>query len=152
MVKPIPDGYEAVTPYLIVDGAAAALEFYKGAFGAEEVHRIETGDGRIGHAEIRIGKGMVMLADPFPEIGAAAPEAGAAVPVSLTFYCEDVDALVVRALRLGAQLRGEIEDKFYGDRMASLLDPFGHTWHVATHIEDVAPDELARRAKAAIGG
>ncbi len=152
MVKAIPDGYEAVTPYLIVDGAAAAIDFYVAAFGATELFRLPSPDGRIGHAELRLGKGVIMLADPFPEMDAVAPEAGKPTPVTFVFYCDDVDAVAARAVALGASLRGAIEDKFYGDRMATLLDPFGHRWHVSTHVEDVAPDELDRRAKAAMGG
>ncbi|PWR20193.1 VOC family protein [Zavarzinia aquatilis] len=152
MVKAIPDGYEATTPYLIVDGAAAAIDFYVAAFGATELFRIAAPGDRIGHAELRLGRGVIMLADPFPEMGALPPEKGKPVPVSFVFYCADVDAVAARAVALGARLRGAIEDKFYGDRMASLIDPFGHCWHVSTHVEDVAPDELDRRAKAAMGG
>lgn len=151
MVNPVPDGYEAVTPYLIVDGAARAIDFYVQAFGAVELLRMAAPGDRVGHAELRLGRGVVMLADPLPEMGALSPEPGRPVPVSFVFYCADVDAVAARAVALGAVLKGPIEDKFYGDRMATLVDPFGHCWHVSTHVEDVPPDELARRARAAGG-
>ncbi|PWR18829.1 VOC family protein [Zavarzinia compransoris] len=153
MVKPIPDGYEGVTPYLIVEGAARAIDFYRAVFDAVELFRIGAGGDRIGHAELKFGQGIIMLADPFPEYGALAPVPGAAgASVSFTFYCPDVDDLVARAVAAGAVLRSPAEVKFYGDRMASLVDPFGHVWHVATHVEDVSPDELERRAAAQAGG
>ncbi|MDD3444059.1 MAG: VOC family protein [Zavarzinia sp.] len=152
MVKAIPDGYEAVTPYLIVDGAAAAIDFYTAAFGAVELFRMPGRDGGIGHAELRIGGGIIMLADPHPELGAVAPVRGGGSACSLMFYCADVDTVATKAVGLGAVLRTPVEDKFYGDRMTTLVDPFGHFWHVATHVEDVPPDELERRAAAVHGG
>ncbi|MCF4165388.1 VOC family protein [Zavarzinia compransoris] len=152
MVKAIPDGYEAVTPYIIVDGASAAIDFYVSVFGAVELFRIAAPGGRIGHAEVRIGGGVVMLADPHPEMGAVAPVKGAGSAYTLMFYCPDVDAVVAKAEAAGAEVRSPAEDKFYGDRMATLADPFGHVWHVSTHIEDVDPEELSRRAAAMYGG
>lgn len=151
MVNPVPQGYEGVTPYLIVDGAAAAIEFYRAVFGAVELFRIPADEGRIGHAELKIGQGIIMLADPFPALGAVPPVKGAGASVSFTFYTADVDALVARAVAAGAVVKSPVELKFYGDRMGALIDPFGHVWHVATHVEDVPPDELERRA-AALGG
>lgn len=151
MVKPVPEGYEGVTPYLIVEGAAAAIDFYRGVFGAVELFRIPAEGGRIGHAELKFGQGIIMLADPFPDLGAVAPVKGAGAAVSFTVYTADVDALVARAVAAGAEVKSPVELKFYGDRMGALIDPFGHVWHVATHVEDVSPDELERRA-AALGG
>jgi PhnB protein len=148
-VKPIPEGYHSVTPYLIVKGAARALEFYERAFGAVELTRIDHHDGRLGHAEIKIGDSHVMLADEFPEMGARSAHAIGGSPISLVVYVNDVDAVVPRAVAAGAKLSRPIADQFYGDRMGTIEDPFGLTWHVATHVEDVAPDELQRRAAAA---
>jgi PhnB protein len=146
-VQPIPEGYHSVTPYLAVQGAARAIEFYKQAFGAQELFRMEQPDGRIGHAELQIGNSRVMLADEFPEINHRGPHSLGGTPVGLMLYIENVDAVVARAAGAGATIVRPIENKFYGDRMASLLDPFGHLWHIATHVEDVPPDELTRRAK-----
>jgi len=147
-VKPIPDGYRTLTPYLIVDGAARALDFYKRAFGAEETVRMEAPGGKIGHAEMRIGDCVVMLADEHPEIGARGPLGLGGSPVSLLLYTPDVDAVVKRAVAAGAQLTAPVENKFYGDRMGGLTDPFGHKWYVATHVEDVTPDEMKKRMAA----
>lgn len=146
MVKPIPEGYHSVTPYLVVDGAADAIEFYKKAFGAEEVLRMPMGD-RIGHAEIKIGDSHVMLADEFPERDIRGPQARGGTSTSLMIYVDDVDRTFKQALDAGARTDGdmEVKDQFYGDRSGSLIDPFGHKWTVATHIEDVAPDEMQRR-------
>jgi PhnB protein len=146
MAKPIPDGYHALTPYLICADAARAIAFYKAAFGAAERMRLGAPGGRVGHAEVTIGDCTVMLADEHPEMGARAPRSIGGSPVSLVLYVPDVDATVQRALAAGATLQRAVEDKFYGDRMGSILDPDGHIWHVATHIEDVAPEELRRRA------
>lgn len=151
MVMPVPEGYEGVTPYLIVDGAAAAIAFYRDVFGAVEMFRIPAEGGRIGHAELKLGRGVIMLADPFPDLGAVPPVKGAGAAVSFTFYTPDVEALVARAVAAGAEVKSPVELKFYGDRMGALIDPFGHVWHVATHVEDVSPEELERRA-AALGG
>ncbi|HEY1378108.1 MAG TPA: VOC family protein, partial [Gemmataceae bacterium] len=143
-VKPIPDGYHTVTPYVIVKGAAGALDFYKKAFGATELFRMPGPDGRIGHAEIRIGNSPLMLADECPEMGAQAPQAGSKPPVSFYLYVDNVDAFVDRAVTAGAKLTRPITNMFYGDRVAGLECPFGHSWGVATHVEDVPPDELNR--------
>ena len=149
MVKPIPDGYHSVTPYIIVDDAAAAIDFYTKAFGATEVLRLPMGD-KIGHAEIRIGDSHVMLADEFPERDIRGPKARGGTTSSLMIYVDDVDATFSRALGAGAQTDGDmaVKDQFYGDRSGTLVDPFGHKWTVATHIEDVPPQELEARMKA----
>ena len=152
MVKPIPEGYARVTPYLIVDGAAAAIDFYKSVLGATERMRMGGPDGKVGHAELEIGNSVIMLADEHPEIDALGPKTVGGTPVSLMVYVEDVDSVFERAIEAGAQARQPIEDKFYGDRSGSFEDPFGHGWHVATHVEDVPPDEMARRAAEFSGG
>lgn len=145
-VQPIPAGYHAVTPYLIVDGAARAIEFYVRAFGAVEVMRVDAGGGKLGHAEIKIGDSTVMLADEHPEMGFKGPKAYGGTPVSLAVYVPDADATFARALSLGAKELRAVANQFYGDRSGTLVDPFGHVWNIGTHVEDVAPDELARRA------
>jgi len=149
-VKPIPEGYHSVTPYLTIRGAAKALDFYKEAFGATEIMRIDGPDGRLGHAEIRIGNSIVMLSDEYPELGCTGPATLGGSSVALMVYVPDVDRTVAQAVAAGAKLERPVEDKFYGDRMGSLKDPFGHNWHIATHKEDIAPDELARRAEKAM--
>ena len=151
-VRPIPEGYGAVTPYLIVNGAARAIEFYKQAFGATETFRMERPDGRVGHAEIKIGDSHVMLADEHPEMGARGPQAIGGSPISLVLYVEDVDATVNRAVEAGAKLTRPVANQFYGDRTGGVEDPFGHAWYVATHVEDVAPEEMQKRAAAAHQG
>ncbi|MBI1789007.1 MAG: VOC family protein [Acidobacteria bacterium] len=148
-VKPIPDGYHSVTAYLIVKDAAGALEFYKQAFGATEVLRMPDPSGRIGHAEIQIGDSKVMLADEFPERGHRGPESVGGSPVSFHLYVEDVDATVDRAVAAGAKLVRPVANQFYGDRTGGVKDPFGHDWYIATHVEDLSPEELQRRAAAA---
>jgi PhnB protein len=147
-VKPIPDGYHAVTPYLVVKGGARAIEFYTRAFGAKELFRMPEPDGRIGHAELQIGDSRVMLADEHPEIGARSPQSIGGSPVTIHLYVPDVDATVARAVEAGAKLTRPVKDQFYGDRNGGLTDPFGHVWFVATHVEDVPADELERRAAA----
>lgn len=147
-VKPIPEGYHSVTPYLIVDGAAAAIEFYTKVFGATEVMRMPAPGGRIGHAEIKIGDSHVMLADEDPEMNARSPKAVGGSPLSLLLYVEDVDKTVQRAVAAGAKLERPVEDKFYGDRMGGIEDPFGHHWYVGTHIEEVSPEEMKKRMAA----
>jgi PhnB protein len=147
-VKPIPEGYHSVTPYLVVRGAARALDFYKQAFGAIELLRMEAPDNRIGHAEIRIGDSHIMLADEHPEMGAKSPETWGGSPVSLMLYVEDVDRVFAQAVEAGAVVERPLANQFYGDRTGGLKDPFGHVWYVATHIEDVSPEEMDRRAKA----
>ena len=147
-VRRIPEGYEGPTAYLIVDGAADAIDFYKRAFGAKEVGRFPTPDGKIGHADIRIGEGHVMLADASPEMGARAPGAYGGTPVSLCVYVEDVDELVEQAVAAGAKVIRPVADQFYGDRTAGLKDPFGHVWYFMTHVEDVSEEEMRRRMAA----
>lgn len=147
-VKPIPDGHNGVSPYLIVDGAARAIDFYTKAFGARELFRHVAPGGKVGHAEVRIGDTVVMLADVHPEADAHAPAHYGGSPVSLHLYVEDVDKVAERAVAAGARIKRPVADQFYGDRLGSLEDPFGHTWHVSTHIEDVSPEELDRRAAA----
>ncbi len=144
-VSPIPAGYHSVTPYLIVKGAAQAIEFYKAAFGAVELFRLEMENGVLGHAEIKIGDSCVMLADEFPDMGALGPQSMGGSPVSLLIYMPEVDAVFARAIAAGATLKKPVQDQFYGDRSGMLTDPFGHSWSIATHIEDVAPEEMTRR-------
>ena len=145
-VKPIPDEYRGATPYLCCRDAARAIEFYKQAFGASELMRIAQPDGRIGHAEFRIGEAVVMLADEFPEMGVRSPQTIGGSPVSIHVYVEDVDAIAKRAVAAGAKLVRPVEDQFYGDRNCKLEDPFGHVWMISTHKEDVAPEEMKKRA------
>jgi PhnB protein len=146
-VKPVPEGYHSVTPYLIVDGAAKAIEFYKTAFGAVELMRMPGPGGKIGHAEIKIGNSPIMMADEHPEIGARGPQSFGGSPMMLMVYLDDVDAVVQRAVAAGATLVRPLENKFYGDRSGTLKDPFGHQWEIATHVEDVPPEEMERRSK-----
>jgi PhnB protein len=148
MPKKIPDGYHTVTPYLIVDGAADAIEFYKRAFGAKEEGRFEAPGGKIGHAEIRIGDSPIMLADEYPTMGYLGPKARGGTPVSLMIYVEDVDSVFKRAIATGATEQQAVKDQFYGDRSGTLVDPFGHVWTIATHVEDVAEEEMQRRLAA----
>jgi PhnB protein len=148
--KPVPEGYHTATPYLIVHDAARALDFYQRAFGAKELMRFAAPDGKIGHAEIRIGDSVIMLADEYPDMGYRSPRALGGSPVSILLYVEDVDALFSRALAVGAIQTRALENQFYGDRTGTLTDPFGHVWTLATHVEDVPPDELQRRAAAAM--
>jgi len=148
--RPIPEGYQAITPYLIVTGAASAIEFYKHAFGAKELMRIPHPDGRIGHAELQLGDSRIMLADEFPEMGARSPMSLGGTPVHILFYVEDVDAVTTRALAAGAKMLRPVKDQFYGDRTGTLNDPFGHQWTIATHKEDVSADEIRKRAAAGV--
>ena len=143
-VKPIPDGYHTATPYLICKGAAKALDFYKKALGAEEIMRFDMG-GQIGHAEIRIGNSMIMLADEHPDMGYKSPQSYGGTPVSLVLYVEDADALVQRAIGAGAKELRPVQDQFYGDRSGTVADPFGHVWTISTHKEDVPEEEMKRR-------
>ncbi len=144
-VKAIPDGYHTATPYLVMKGAAKAIEFYKAAFGAKEMLRMEMPNQRIGHAEIKIGDSIIMLADEFPEMGVKGPEAFGGTPVSILLYVADVDAMMKQAVAAGAKIERPLKDQFYGDRSCVLVDPFGHKWSLATHIEDVPPEEMSRR-------
>jgi PhnB protein len=146
-IKPIPDGYHSITPYLIVNGAANAIDFYKHAFGAVELMRMPGPDGKLGHAEIRIGDSVIMLADEHPEMGYRSPKSLGGSAVSLVVYVERVDDVFGRAVAKGAKQLQPIKDQFYGDRSGTLQDPFGHTWTVATHVEDVPPEEMRRRAE-----
>ena len=145
---PIPPGYDGVTPYLYIRGAAKALDFYKRAFGARELMRMDGPDGKIGHAEIAIGKAIVMLADESPAMDALSPETIGGTASSFLVYVPDVDAVFQQALKAGAKELSPVENKFYGDRMGMLTDPFGHQWAIGTHIEDVSPEEMGRRAAA----
>jgi PhnB protein len=145
-VKPIPEGYPRVSPYLVVDGAQKAIEFYTTVLGFTERMRMPGPDGRIGHAELQLDGSVVMLADEFPEVGAKAPSAYGGSPVSLSVYVEDVDATFGRATEAGGTVVRPLENQFYGDRSATFDDPFGHRWTIHTHIEDVSPEEMARRA------
>jgi PhnB protein len=149
-VQPIPEGYHTATPYLAVDDAAEALEYYKKAFGAKERGRMEAPDGKIGHAEIQIGDSLVMLSDPFPQASTRTPKELGGTTASVFLYVEDVDAFVQKAVDAGATVAMEVADQFWGDRFGTITDPFGHVWSVATHIEDVPPEEMAERAKAAM--
>jgi len=144
----LPQGYHNVTPYLIIDGAAAALDFYRTAFGAQEVMRMPSPDGRIGHAEILVGTSHVMLADEHPDMGYRGPQAYGGTPVSLMVYVPDVDATFAKAISAGATELRAIANQFYGDRSGTLQDPFGHVWTISTHVEDVSPEEIERRLAA----
>ena len=148
--QPIPEGYHTVTPYLAVDDAAEAIEYYTKAFGAKERARMETPDGKIGHAELDIGDSLVMLSDPFPQASTRSPKELGGTSVSVFMYVEDVDAVVKQAVDAGAKVTMEVADQFWGDRFGSVMDPFGHLWSIATHVEDVPPEEMAERAKAAM--
>jgi PhnB protein len=151
-VKPIPDGYHSVTPYLIPHDATAALEFYKKALGAVELMRFPAPGGKIGHAEIKIGDSPVMLADENPEMNARSARTIGGSPISLMVYVKDVDALVAQAVAAGAKLVRPVANQFYGDRTGGIDDPFGFHWYIATHVEDVSPDELKKRAEKAMSG
>jgi PhnB protein len=150
MVNPIPDEYPRVMPYLIVDGAVAAIDFYTSVFGATERMRMPGPNGRIGHAELQIGDSVIMLADENPEMAIHGPKTIGGTPVTLHVYVEDSDAAFERALNTGAKSLRPVENQFYGDRSGQFEDPFGHKWNVATHIEDVPPDEMEKRAAAAM--
>jgi len=147
-VKPIPEGYHSVTPYLIVRGGSDAIEFYKRAFGATELFRFPAPDGKVGHAEIKIGDSPIMLADEYPQMGYNSPQSIGGSPVSLMIYVDEVDTVFSRAIEAGATVKEAVQDKFYGDRIGSVVDPFGHVWHIATHKEDVSIEEMQRRAQA----
>ena len=146
--RPIPKGYHAVTPYLSVQGAAAAISFYKKVFGAKEIMRMPGPRGTIGHAEIQIGDSRIMLADEFPEMNFRSPRSVGGTPVTIHLYVQDVDKVAKKAIAAGAKILRPVTDQFYGDRTGSVEDPFGHVWHLATHIEDVPMKELKKRARA----
>ena len=145
-VQPIPAGYHSVTPYLSIQGAAKAIEFYKKALGAKEIMRMPGPDGKIGHAEIRVGDSRVMLADEHPPLDFLAPPSRGGSTVHLHIYVRDVDAQVEKAVAAGAKLERPVADQFYGDRLGTIQDPFGHVWHIATHKEDLSPAEMRKRA------
>lgn len=144
-VPAIPDGYHTVTPYLIIKGAVKALDFYKRAFGARELFRMADPNGRIGHAEIKIGDSPIMLADEMPEMSYRSPQTLGGTPVSILLYVEDVDKQFATAVTAGATVVRPVKDQFYGDRSGTLADPFGHVWTIATHKEDVSQEEMAKR-------
>ena len=150
-VKPIPEGYHTVTAYLIVKGAANAIDFYTKAFGATELFRMADPSGKVGHAEIKIGDSHIMLADEYPEMDARSPQAIGGTPVGLMLYLQDCDSVVAKAVSLGAKVAKPVQDQFYGDRSGTILDPFGHKWTIATHKEDVSPEEMQKRAAALFG-
>ena len=151
-VKPIPDGYPRVIPYLYIDGAAAAIDFYTSVLGASERMRMPAPGGMIGHAELEIGDSVIMLSDEWPDMGVLGPKAVGGSPVTMSVYVEDVDSVFDRAVQGGAKVIRPVENQFYGDRSGQFEDPFGHKWSVATHVEDVPPEEMGRRAAEAMGG
>jgi PhnB protein len=146
-VKPIPEGYQTVTPYLVIKGAAAAIDNYKKTFGATVRMQMDAPGGTIGHAELLIGGSMIMLADEFPDMGFRGPKAFGGSPVSLMLYVPNVDEVFKRAVNAGAKELRPVSDQFYGDRMGTLEDPFGHVWTIGTHVEDVSPEEMRRRSE-----
>ena len=150
-VKPIPDGYHSVTPYLIIKGAADAIDFYKKAFGATELFRMDH-EGKVGHAELKIGDSPIMLADESTEMGYKSPTTLGGTPVSIMIYVDDVDTIFKQAIGAGGEQQKAVQDQFYGDRSGTLKDPFGHVWHVATHVEDVSPQEMEKRMAAGAHG
>jgi PhnB protein len=148
--QPIPEGYSTISPYLAVDDAAEAIAYYKKAFGAEETVRMAAPDGKIGHAELKIGDSHVMLSDPFPQASTTPPKELGGTSASVFMYVEDVDAVVQKAVDAGATVTMEVEDQFWGDRFGSITDPFGHSWSIATHVEDLTSEEIEERGKAAM--
>ncbi len=151
-VKPIPEGYPRVTPYLHVDGAADAIDFYVNILGAKERMRMPGPDGKLGHAELEIGESIIMLADEFEDMGVRGPKSIGGSPVTIHVYVEDVDSTFAAAVEAGATALREPEDKFYGDRGGDFEDPWGHRWSIATHVEDVPPDQMEERMKEAMPG
>jgi len=148
--QPIPEGYSTISPYLAVDDAAEAIAYYKKAFGAEETVRMDAPDGKIGHAELKIGDSHVMLSDPFPDASTTPPKELGGTSASIFMYVDDVDAVVQKAVDAGATVTMEVDDQFWGDRFGSITDPFGHSWSIATHVEDLTPEEIEERGKAAM--
>ena len=151
-VNPIPDGYPRVIPYLSVEGASDAIDFYTRVLGAKERMRMPGPQGKVGHAELEIGDSVVMLAESFPEMGGRTPKDLGGTPVTVMVYVEDVDDVFQRAIQAGATEERKVEDQFYGDRAGQFIDPFGHKWFVATHVEDVPPEEMQKRMQGAMGG
>jgi PhnB protein len=150
-VKPIPEGFHNITPYLFVRSAASAIDFYKNIFGATEIMRMTGSNGKIMHAELRIGDSIVMLADENPQTGVMSPQTIGGFSVGMHLYVENVDQVIQKAVESGAKLLRPIKNQFYGDRSGTVLDPFGHMWSVATHVEDVSPEEMRKRMTAAVG-
>ena len=148
--KPIPEGFHTVSPYLAVDDAARAIEYYLKAFGAKELVRMEAPGGKVGHAELELGDSRIMLSDPFPQASTRPPKELGGTSASVFMYVEDVDAVVKRAVDAGATVTMEVANQFWGDRFGTITDPFGHVWSIATHVEDVPPVEMVERAKAAM--
>ena len=151
-VQPIPDNFPRVAPYLCVDGAAAAIDFYSRVLGATERMRMPAPEGKIGHAEIELGYSVIMLSDEHPDMDVRSPKSVGGTPVAISVYVEDVDAVFQEALAAGAKELRAIKDEFYGDRSGQFEDPFGHRWNVATHVEDVPPEEMEKRAAEAMAG
>ncbi len=151
-VQPIPAGYPRVTPYLSVDGGAAAINFYVQVLGATESVRMAGPEGKIGHAELKIGDSLIMLADASAEMGGQTPGSLGGTPVTLMVYVEDVDAVCAKAVAAGATMERDVDVQFYGDRAGQFVDPFGHKWFIATHVEDVDPEEMQRRAAKVMAG
>lgn len=147
-VKPIPDGYHSITPYLVIRGAKKAIDFYKKAFGAEEIMKMEDDKGVIGHAELRIGSSIFMLADEKPDFPHKSASTLGGSPISILLYVEDVDSVFKQAVSAGAEVERPVADQFYGDRTGGVKDPFGFSWYISTHVEDVSPEEMDRRMKA----
>ncbi len=150
-VKPIPDGFSGAIPYMCVKDAGSAIEFYKRAFGATESMRIADANGKVGHAEIKIGAATIMLTDEWPEMGFRGPQSLGGSPVRVHLYVEDVDSIARQAIAAGAKELRPVEDQFYGDRSGILEDPFGHVWSIGTHTEDVSPEEIQKRATCLFG-
>ena len=149
-VRPIPEGYHSITPYLVISEAAKAIDWYKQAFGAQQTLRMEDPTtGKIGHAELKIGDSYIMLADEYPDMGYRSPKTLGGAGISLLLYVKDVDGTVKEAVDAGAKLERPLQDQFYGDRTGTIQDPFGHVWTIATHIEDVSPEEMLERSKKA---
>ncbi len=149
-VKPVPEGYHTLTPYLAVDDASEAIDYYKKAFGAEERVRMNGPDGKVGHAELAVGDSLIMLSDPFPQASTRPPHELGGTSASVFMYVEDVDAVVKKAVDAGASVTMAVEDQFWGDRFGTITDPFGHVWSIATHVEDLSPEEIEERGKAAM--
>jgi PhnB protein len=151
-VQAIPEGYHSLTPYIEIEDAAEAIEFYKRAFGARERGRMDAPGGKIGHAELEIGDSLLMVADPFPQSTISTPKDLGRTTVNLFLYVEDADAVVQQAVNAGATVTRPVETKFWGDRFGIVTDPYGHTWSIGTHVEDVSPQEMEERSKAAMSG
>jgi PhnB protein len=147
--KPVPEGYSTLTTYLAVDDAAVAIDYYKRAFGAEERVRMHGPDGKVGHAELQIGDSKLMLSDPMPQSSTKPPKEIGGTSASSFMYVENVDAVFEQAIDEGATVTMELEDQFWGDRFGTITDPFGHVWSIASHIEDLTPEEIEERGKAA---